>query len=246
MRGLAQLAGGRGATVTDKTALLAELARLAATDAGHRHLADRLCEASRLILGADGAWITVQDGSSQRLPLSLTDHVATVLEDLQDLVGQGPCLHAYRQQTPTTTAVRDQPDPRWPEFSRAAWHNVGALTVHAFPMRPGGDVLGVLAVYLLPSGRPAQSDEAAQFLADAIGAALVRDPVAQDGSSRDDGMWSARAEVHQATGMVIAQLHLQPDDALAILRAHAYANDTTLADIAHQIVTRRLDFQGES
>jgi AmiR/NasT family two-component response regulator len=59
-------------------------------------------------------------------------------------------------------------------------------------------------------------------------------------------MWSARAEVHQATGMVIAQLRMPADDALAILRAHAYANDTTLADIAHQVVTRQLDFQGES
>jgi hypothetical protein len=232
--------------VTDKTALLAQLARLAASNASHQHLADRLCEASRLILGADGAWITVQDGTSQRVPLSLTDHVATVLEDLQDLVGQGPCLDAYRQQTPTAMTVQDQPDPRWPEFSRAAWHNVGALTVHAFPMRPAGDVLGVLAIYLLHANRPAESDETAQFLADTIGAALLRDPVPSGGSGQDDGMWSVRAEVHQATGMVIAQLHLPTDDALAILRAHAYAHDTTLADIAHQVVTRQLDFQGDS
>jgi hypothetical protein len=231
--------------VTDKTALLARLARLAATNATHQHLADRLCEASRLILGADGAWITVQASSSERLPLSLTNQVATVLEDLQDLVGQGPCLEAYRQQTPMTTAVGAQSDPRWPEFSRAAWHNVGALTVHAFPMRPGGHVFGVLAVYLIHAGGPAESDETAQFLADAIGAALLRDPIPHSGLGQD-GMWSARAEVHQATGMVIAQLHMSADDALAILRAHAYAHDTTLADIAHQVVTRRLDFLGDS
>jgi hypothetical protein len=39
---------------------------------------------------------------------------------------------------------------------------------------------------------------------------------------------------------------MQADDALAILRAHAYAHDTTLADIAHQVVTRQLDFRGDS
>jgi hypothetical protein len=42
--------------------------------------------------------------------------------------------------------------------------------------------------------------------------------------------------------MVIAQLRVGPDDALAILRAHAYAHDTTLAEIAEQVVDRRLDF----
>jgi hypothetical protein len=246
MRRLARVTGGQGATVTNKTALLAKLARLAAVNASHQHLADRLCEASRLILGADGAWITVQDGSNQRLPLSQTNHVATVLEDLQDLVGQGPCLDAYRHETPMVMTVRDQPDARWPEFSRAAWHNVGALTVHAFPMRPGGDLFGVMAVYLVHADGPAESDETAQFLADAIGAALLRDPIPQVGSGQDDGMWSARAEVHQATGMVIVQLHIPADDALAILRAHAYAHDTTLADIAHQVITRQLDFRGDS
>jgi hypothetical protein len=232
--------------VTDKTAVLAKLARLAAANATHQHLADRLCEASRVILGADGASITVRDGSSQRMPLSLTDHIATVLEDLQDLVGQGPCLDAYRQEIPTSMAVGNQPDPRWPEFSRAAWHNVGALTVRAFPMRPAGDVFGVMAVYHRHADGPTESDETAQFLADAIGAALLRDPIPYNGSGQADGMWSVRAEVHQATGMVIAQLRLPADDALAILRAHAYAHDTTLAVIAHQVVTRQLDFQGES
>jgi AmiR/NasT family two-component response regulator len=74
----------------------------------------------------------------------------------------------------------------------------------------------------------------------------LRDPIPQGGSGQDDGMWSARAEVHQATGMVLVQLHMQADDALAILRAHAYAHDTTLADIAHQVVTRQLDFRGDS
>ncbi|ADB34804.1 hypothetical protein Kfla_5800 [Kribbella flavida DSM 17836] len=36
------------------------------------------------------------------------------------------------------------------------------------------------------------------------------------------------------------------DDALAILRANAYAHETTLADVADQVVSRTLDFRGES
>jgi hypothetical protein len=42
--------------------------------------------------------------------------------------------------------------------------------------------------------------------------------------------------------MVVAQLGLSPQDALGILRAHAFVHDTPLAEIARQVVTRRLDF----
>jgi AmiR/NasT family two-component response regulator len=50
--------------------------------------------------------------------------------------------------------------------------------------------------------------------------------------------------VHQATGMVIAQMNLPPEDALAILKAHAYALNTTLADVAGRVLRRELDFGG--
>jgi hypothetical protein len=232
--------------VTDRSAILAQLARLAAANADRRHLADRLCEAARVILGADGVWITVQDASAQHLPLSATDDTASAMEDLQDVLGEGPCRAAFRDGTPVTAVVRDETDARWPEFSRAAWQRVGPLTIHAFPIRPGDESFGVLAIYLRPGTVWAESVETAQFLADTIGAALLQEPVPKPERSPLRGMWSARAEVHQATGMVIAQLHIPGEDALALLRAHAYAHDTTLGDIAHQVVTRQLDFRGES
>lgn len=43
--------------------------------------------------------------------------------------------------------------------------------------------------------------------------------------------------------MVVAQLDLRPGDALAVLRAHAYAHNTTLADTARDVIDRRLTFQ---
>ena len=232
--------------MTDRSAVLARLARLAAANADRRHLADRLCEAGRLILGADGAWITVQSAGTEHLPLSATDETASALEDLQEILGEGPCPAALREGAPVTAVVADRPDTRWPEFSRAAWHRLGPLTVHAFPMRPGDEAFGVLGLYLRPDSTWRESLETAQFLADTIGAALLQDPVPKLDRGPAGGMWAARAEVHQATGMVIAQLSIPAEDALALLRAHAYAHDTTLGEIAHQVVTRQLDFRGDS
>jgi hypothetical protein len=48
--------------------------------------------------------------------------------------------------------------------------------------------------------------------------------------------------VHQASGMVAAQLEVSVGDALIRLRAYAFANDRPLTDAAQQVVSRRLRF----
>jgi len=57
-----------------------------------------------------------------------------------------------------------------------------------------------------------------------------------------DRSWGNRAEVHQATGMVVAQLGISAADALARLRAHAFAEQRLLGEVARDVVARRLRF----
>jgi hypothetical protein len=57
-----------------------------------------------------------------------------------------------------------------------------------------------------------------------------------------DGRFSRR-EVHQASGMVAAQLRIDVDDALVVLRAHAFAHGRSVRDVAGDVVERRLDFR---
>jgi hypothetical protein len=49
-----------------------------------------------------------------------------------------------------------------------------------------------------------------------------------------------RAEIDQATGMLTLQLGVPPVTAFARLRAYAYAEERRLADVAADIVARRL------
>ena len=49
-----------------------------------------------------------------------------------------------------------------------------------------------------------------------------------------------RAEIDQATGMLTVQLGVPAGEAFARLRAYAYSQDRRLADVAGDIVTRRL------
>ncbi len=221
--------------------LLAQLARLVARRPVERPLALRLAEAAQLMLGADGASITVESATPNRLTLAITDPIALRLEELQDVLGEGPSWDAYATGSPQTTDLSEALDVRWPQFGPAAREAVGPRTVHGLPMRPDDQVLGALAVHLLAPGALRGGLPAALFLADTVGAALLMDPAGHGSQAADAGPWSGRSHIHQATGMVIAQLRVPAADALAILRAHAYAANTTLDDIAGQVLNRSLD-----
>ena len=117
--------------------------------------------------------------------------------------------------------------------------------VFALPLQWGAINLGVLDLY-----RRAPGPLSAAQLRDAISAAdaaalmllgLRTDPD-PDGDAAWDRSWSKRAEIHQATGMVVAQLDISPTDAFARLRAHAFTEGIPLGDVARDVVARRLRF----
>jgi hypothetical protein len=65
--------------------------------------------------------------------------------------------------------------------------------------------------------------------------------IAADGTARGiDLAGGLRAGVHQAAGMVSEQLDIAIGDALARLRAYAYAADRPIDDVARDVVDHRL------
>jgi hypothetical protein len=55
----------------------------------------------------------------------------------------------------------------------------------------------------------------------------------------------SRVEVSQATGMLVAQLGIEPTEALVRLRAHAYATGRAATDVARDILDRRLRLEAD-
>ena len=51
-----------------------------------------------------------------------------------------------------------------------------------------------------------------------------------------------RAEIHQATGIVLAQLGVSAPQALARMRGYAFVEQRLLIDVARDVVSRRLQF----
>ncbi len=223
--------------MSDRIQLLSRLAAAVALQTDGRDPVTRVCAAACGLLDGDGGWITMLTDDASQL-LAATDATAERLEDIQEVLGVGPGPLAM-QRDALVAFYLGGPDPTWSPFAEAAARETPAVAVAAVPMHAGGRLFGVMSLYRTTPGPLARAADNAAFLADAVCAAVLEDPEA---GANGSGAWSNQAEVHQATGMVVAQLSMPVDDALVILRAHAFATGTDLVGVARAVIRRELDF----
>ena len=220
------------------TALTRLTRALADTDASSP-LAQRLCTALVRILALDGGAITVGFVESERTTLAATDELAERIEDLQDLLREGPGLDAFRTGEPVVLSRAEQ-QRAWPLLVQALGDEHVPELVLGVPMSPQSDVLGAVTLHTSAAEPPALDIDEIKFLADAVGVAILGTFERQDSM---DLVWRTRDRVNQATGMVVAQLRVRPTDALAVLRAHAFAHGASLDEVAETVLHRELDFR---
>jgi hypothetical protein len=90
-----------------------------------RPLTWRTCHAIRNMLGADGASITMENSSIARVTLCASDETAGWLENLQDVLQEGPCRAAFDSGSPNRAQLDREAAARWPQFIPAAEKAVG-------------------------------------------------------------------------------------------------------------------------
>jgi hypothetical protein len=219
--------------------LLRRLARALAHSKPAAELPLRLCTAYGELVGADGGSIALDFTATDRLVLCATDDRSARIEDAQDVLREGPSLDAYRTGSPVTGLTPAEQQNRWPLLHELVEATFPGTSMHAFPIRPDSEVVGALLVYRSGALGLAVGPEEAEFLANAVGMALLGE---LDTHALSDETWSARDRVDQATGMVAAQLRVAAQDARAVLRAHAYAHETTLAEVSSWVLARKLTF----
>ena len=218
------------------------LAELSAGGAGWSSA--RLCGVCPRIAGVTGAGVMLMSGEIPRGSLCSSDEVSHLIEDLQYTLGEGPCVDAYQQDT--VVAEPDLADPvtrRWPVFSPPALQ-AGARAVFGFPLRVGTVRLGALNFYRDRPG-PLSGDQHADALVVAEVAArwvleaqagAPPDTVAEELATGADFHFV----VHNAAGMVSVQEGISVTEALIRLRAFAFSSDRLLAEVAGEVVARRL------
>ncbi len=131
-------------------------------------------------------------------------------------LGEGPCWDAVRSGHPVLEphfSVRSS--TRWPALS-AAIRDDHLRSIFAFPLAVGPLRIGAVDLY---SVEPVDLDQTqakqADTMAGVIGRHVLRQALNAVGRDYDyRGNAYSRRIVHQATGMVLAQLDLSADDAL--------------------------------
>lgn len=228
--------------------LRSQLASALAVEPAAAALARRVCQVLRGLLDADGAAITLETSAPHRVTLHATGSRAEALENLQDVLGEGPGMDAFGSGQVVRATLATAAGPRWPFFVPAARDLIGPeAQLWAIPMRAAGEVIGSVTLYRL---RPGEGDMPlldAQEVADAAAAVLTCDPSAcamVTGAAADDP-WSARAVVHQAAGMLAAHCGEGTDAALGWLRGYAFASGRHLTDVAREVVCQRLPVAGQ-
>jgi hypothetical protein len=211
-----------------------------------------VCAVAAGIGQLSGAWVAVVAGGVPGFVMCVTDPVGEQLAELQLTVGEGPCHEVLASDAPVLAADLDDAESgrRWPAFTPEALR-LGAAAVFAFPLIVGVIRAGVMGLYRsspgpLPAGALGDllilADAATMLLLDgadhAADGAEAFDGAGLDGQSPDLALH--RAEVDQATGMLTEQLGVSAAEAFARLRAYAYTRDQRLAEVAGDIVARRL------
>ena len=227
---------------TDDQRALSKFATVLASLNREESLTARLCEAGRRMLDADGASMTLDYAGNGRLMVHATDELSASLDDLQDVVGEGPSFEAAQTGEIVVARVGDGDESRWALFSDRL-NDMGFVgTLVAVPLRADLSVLGVLSLH---RRGPGQEEDlvSARFLVATVGTALLQDTRVGRPDQVSKEAWATRSQIHQATGMIVAQVGVRTEDAMALLRGHAFARNTTLVDVARDIVERRINFR---
>ena len=227
-------------------------------------LVARICGVCVRSVPVTGASVSLMTGTGNRSTVYASDRVSARLEDLQFDLGEGPGIDAFADSRPVLVADLGDPGDatgrRWPAFTPAAW-TAGARAVFAFPLLLGAARLGVLLLYRDRAGAldPAQLTRALR-LADGAFFALLDQlagstttpsgEIDADGHGDGDGhsahVTFHRAQVYQAAGMLTVQLGLTIEQAMLRLRGYAVARDRPVADVAADIVGRRLRLEEDN
>jgi GAF domain-containing protein len=206
----------------------------------------RVCGAAVHALSASGAGVSMMTDDGIRGVCAASDSRSERIEELQFTLGEGPCRDAYASRRPVLVPeLADGAMTRWPVYASTV-HGRGVRAVFAFPLQIGAARLGVLDVFRDQAG-PLTSGELRQavLLADVTVAALLdqHEQNGTDASLNDlDEAVEDRAELFQAQGMVMVQLGISIGEAMARMRAYAYAENRRLSEVARDIVARRLRF----
>ena len=233
---------GTSVTIVDRF-----MAAYAGSDvAGPELLPVRLARACAGVLPVAGVGISTFGPPGLRIPVGPSDDDAATAERLQFTTGEGPCLdaHALSRSVLATESLIAQ---RWPQFHASLVDRTPFRAIAAIPWPGALQGAGTMDFLFHRSADLAGADIGDMDAVVARVAHILDTDSEVAFSPLGPGpVWlnaspvSSRNTVVIAMGMLNVALQVSTPDALALLRARAYASNRTVDDIAVDVVDRRL------
>lgn len=219
--------------------------------AGLPPLLDRVCCAAMEALSSDGAAVTLvpargldHDADQVQVVAGSSDDLFRRAAEVELDLGEGPVTQALHDGHPVLVPdVGASGGWRWPAWESRA-RDLGIGAVHAFPLQLGAARFGALTAF---HGRPFALVPTVAVLGVALATLtteLLLDRAAETGRTGGAALGDdldLRIEVYQAQGMVMVALGVTMAEALARMRAHAFAAGRDLPTVAADIVAGRVD-----
>ncbi|MEG3630974.1 GAF and ANTAR domain-containing protein [Streptomyces poriticola] len=225
----------------------------------------RLCGTVVRLLPVTGASVSLR-GEGLPVRLCASGERAAWLAELQATLGEGPGEQAGATGVAVLAGDLAAGADRWPVFAQEAT-GVGIRAVYALPLGNATACFGTLDLYRETPGVLTGAELSTARLVAAVVmtalTALPREDAYGEQEEHEDlgdlgdlgeyeagvlqrrrpsGLGSAYDTTHQAVGMLMAQLGVDADEALARLRARAFACGRTAYEVARDVVTHRERF----
>lgn len=200
----------------------------------------RLATLTSDLVAARASGLMLADHRGRLQLMAASDEQTEMLELFQVQALEGPCQDCYREGQPVINADLAHAQDRWPMFAPRAVA-AGFKSVHAFPMRLRGQVIGALNMFGTNTGDMDDADVAViQALADIATIGLLQERAISRGEVLTEQLQSAlntRIVVEQAKG-ALAQIHGgTPDDAFTRLRDYCRTHGLRLSAVAYSVTT---------
>lgn len=190
------------------------------------------------LLGVSAAGILLTDQQETLQLVAASSERTRLLELFQLQTDQGPCVDCFNSGLPVSVPdIRSS--GRWPRFTAAA-AEVGFTSVHALPMRLRTEIIGALNLFGVEPG-PLDDDRlrAGKALADIATIGLLQQRAIRSRNLLTEQLQTAlnsRVLIEQAKGVLAERLHLDLDQAFALLRRAARNRNRRLSELAQAVV----------
>jgi hypothetical protein len=198
---------------------------------------DAVCSAAvQLIDGCDHASLMLRR-SGRVETVAASDDVARQIDELERILGEGPCLDAIDEDEPDQHICPDLTDgSNWPALAKQILADTSVRGMAGFRLRQEGQRVGALNVFSETAGALTEhSLEQAIMLTAFASVTLAALERGEEATTLRRGLESNR-EIGKAVGLLMAMHDIDDDRAFEMLAKVSQEMNVKVAEVAAQVV----------